>query len=382
MAEIVFKAFLSCSFSDEDKEITEFFKKLIRSFGIEPMVYDYQEIGKVPDKVKEHIDRSDCLIALATKREKIEDSDSWAYADWIQHEITIANAYNKPIAILVEDGVKIEGLIKMEERRETFTRDDLLRNIDKISTFLFNLRKYLESTYRSDGAQLPVMLRHYIHAKGEITSKDTYVLRSEILMESLIDELEATHHSIELEDTTPGLSIKLKQFDFACIEKPSNTRVNYEIILDTDSRGLWKVTFDPPLKKGEKVKYAFKSVRPNYRPWTYEEALERIRQGTYEYQEPICEAAEYLIAYPTAELSFDLEFPEGYELQKYYADVRIGEGVRLKSESELDRVKEGGFFTAEKMFDKWLLKLRVPKPIQGHVYYTFFEPPKTADLKQ
>lgn len=55
MAEIHFKAFLSCSFAEEDKGIIDFFQKIIKAFNIEPKIYDYQEIGRIPDKVKEHI---------------------------------------------------------------------------------------------------------------------------------------------------------------------------------------------------------------------------------------------------------------------------------------------------------------------------------------
>ena len=381
MAEILFKAFVSCSLAQEDKEIIDFFKKIIRSFDIEPEIYDYQEIGRVPDKVKENIIRSDCLIAIATRRKKIEGSDYWACPDWIQHEIALANAYNKPIAIFVEEGVKIEGLIEMEERREKFIRDNLIKNIDKITIFLFNLRKYLESTYQTERLQVPVLMRHYIHAKEEMLSKELTVLRCEILMESLIAELESTDHSMELEDTTPGLSTKAKEFDFVCKEKPSGMNVEAAIIQNTDYKFLWKVMFDPPLKKGEKVKYAFKVIRPNYRPYTFEELMERIKQGTYEYKEPICEACEWYISYPTAELFFDFEFPDDYEIKKYYLDVKIGEDIRLKAEDEVKRIKDGNFFIAEKMFDKWALSLKVPKPIQGYLYYTYYEPPKHTELK-
>ncbi len=109
--------------------------------------------------------------------------------------------------------------------------------------------------------------------------------------------------------------------------------------------------------------------------------LERIKQGTYEYKEPICEACEYYLSYPTAELFYDFDFPEGYEIKKYYPDVKMGEDVKLKAERELKRIKEGNFFTAEKIFDKWTLSLRVPRPLQGHVYYTYYEPPKATAVK-
>ncbi len=381
MPEIRFKAFLSCSFAENDREIMDFFRKIIKSFDMEPEIYDYQEVGRIPDKVKEYIIRSDCLIAIATRRKKIEDSNYWAYPDWIQHEISLASAYNKPIAIFVEEGVKIEGFIGMEERTQQFTRDVLIKNIDKIARFLFNLRKYLESTYQPEKMQLPVLLRHYIHVKEEMISKELTVIRCEVLMESLVPELEATHHLLELEDTTPGLSTKSIQFDFICKEMPSGMNVEAVIIQNTDYKFLWEVKFDPPLKKGERVKYAFKRVRPNYRPYTYEEVLERIKQGTYEYKEPICEACEYYLSYPTAELFYDFDFPEGYEIKKYYPDVKMGEDVKLKAERELKRIKEGNFFTAEKIFDKWTLSLRVPRPLQGHVYYTYYEPPKATAVK-
>jgi len=76
-----------------------------------------------------------------------------------------------------------------------------------------------------------------------------------------------------------------------------------------------------------------------------------------------------------------LAHPEGYEIRKYYPDVKIGEEARLKAENELKRIKGGNFFTAEKMFDKWTLSLNVPKPIQGHLYYTYYEPPKATEVK-
>lgn len=375
MAEIHFEAFLSCSFAEEDKEVTEFFRKLIEAFDIEPMIYDYQEIGRISERVKEKIIKSDCLIAIATRRRRLRDPDSWACSDWIQHELALANAYNKPVAIFAEEGVKMEGLIGMEERRQAFDRDNLVANIDKITTFLFNLRNHLEVTYQLGFLQAPVLLRHYIHARDQMLSDQLTVERTEILMESLIDGLDATHHSVELEEMTPGLSIVPQEFDFKCEEKPSGTRVEPVVVINTTHKFFWKILFKPALRKGEKVKYAFKEVRPRYRPYSYEEALERIEQGTYEYEEPVCEACEWTITYPTYELQSAYEFPENYEIENCYPHVVMGE-ARLEAEDELRRIKDGNMFAAEKMFDKWILRLKVPKPIQNHTYYTYYTPPR------
>lgn len=373
MAEIYFKAFLSCSFSREDREIIDYFKKLIQAFDIEPLVYDYQEVGRLGDKVKENITKSDCLIAIVTRRKKVMDSDRWISSDWIQQEIAMAHGYGKPIAIFVEEGVVIDGLIAMEERRETFARADLRKGSDKIAKFLFALHKHLEVTYETGLLHVPGLLRHYIHSKIEMLSSDSTIERTEILMESLVDALEATFHSIDLEETTPGLSVKPKEFDFKCMEKPSHVKVEVERMMDTTYRFFWKILFSPPLQKGERVRYAFKEVLPNYRPYTYEELIQRIEAGTYEYDEPKCEACEWTIAYPTYELRHEFEFPENYEIEKYFPNVVIGQ-AKIKAEAEAKRIREGNMFLAEKMFDKWVLKLTIPKPLLNHTYYTYYVP--------
>jgi hypothetical protein len=273
--------------------------------------------------------------------------------------------------------VKIEGLIAAEKRQEIFNRQNLLKRIDKITKFIFKLRSHLESKFHSGLSQIPTMLRHYIHVKEQMLSKEIIMLRTEILMESLIDGLDGTCHSIELEEKTPGLSIRPKEFGFKCLEKPLNILVEAETLMNSDHKYLWKITFKPDLKRGERVKYAFKLVLPNCRPYSYEELLERINRETYEYKEPKCEACEWRISYPTYEFLHEFEFPEDYEIENYYPDVSMGD-AKLKAENEVKRVKEGNMFTAERIFDKWILKLKVPKPLLGHTYYTYYLPPKTV----
>lgn len=375
MAEIHFKAFMSCSFAQEDCEVMDYFRKLLQAFDIEPLVYDYQEVTRLGDKIKENIAKSDCLIAIATRRKRVADSDRWTCSDWIQQEIAVAHSYGKPIAIFVEEGVLIDGLIAMEERRETFIKADLGKSSEKIVKFLFSLHKHLEATYEAGLLHAPGLLRHYIRSRLEMLSPESTIERTEILMESLVDGLEATSHSIELEETTPGLSVKPKEFDFKCMERPSNVTVEVERAMDTTYRFLWKIKFTPPLKQGERIRYAYKEVLANYRPYTYEELIGRIQAGTYEYDEPKCEACEWTIAYPTYELRHEFEFPENYEIEKFHTNVVIGP-ARIKAEGEAKRIREGNMFVAERMFDKWVLKLTVPKPLLNHTYYTYYVPAK------
>jgi hypothetical protein len=117
----------------------------------------------------------------------------------------------------------------------------------------------------------------------------------------------------------------------------------------------------------------------NTQPWTYEEACNRIAKGTYKYREAICEASAWNIAYPTVRFSFKVDFPEGYNLEGFRVDVRVGE-ADLNAEREIRRIRDGNMFLAEKMFDKWSLSLDVPRPMQDHTYYIYYVPPREASL--
>lgn len=102
--------------------------------------------------------------------------------------------------------------------------------------------------------------------------------------------------------------------------------------------------------------------------------MERISRGTYKYKEPVCEACEWNIAYPTTEFRFRIDFPERYDISNCHVDVKMGE-AGLKAEHELRRIREGNMFIAEKIFDKWSLRLEIPGPLQDYTYYIFYVPP-------
>lgn len=67
-------------------------------------------------------------------------------------------------------------------------------------------------------------------------------------------------HALELTATTPGLSVQPREFNFKCLEHPSDVRVGYQIRQSTDSKFFFLVTFDPPLKQGERVKYQYEET--------------------------------------------------------------------------------------------------------------------------
>lgn len=115
--------FLSYSFSTpEDRSIVVEIEELLRSFGIKLETGRNLAGGQLTDEVKSLIRHSDGLIALASRRERV-DSGDWITHPWIRDEFGYAKAINKPSIALVEDGVRTNGAYENYERIP-FTRDD------------------------------------------------------------------------------------------------------------------------------------------------------------------------------------------------------------------------------------------------------------------
>ena len=197
MAEMRFKALLSCSLAPEDQPIVDFFKKYIESFGFDVIKYEFQEPVPLPDGVKNQIRKADCLIAIATRRHRIQESeveesgDSWICPEWIDHEVVYAYAVGKPVAILAENGVRVKGSIEREERYQRFSRDEtgLLHGVHLYNRFLLALRDTLEMQLKAGAEEAPLLFYHTVHSRDELLADGNFVTTIEVEVESLVKGL-------------------------------------------------------------------------------------------------------------------------------------------------------------------------------------------------
>jgi hypothetical protein len=115
--------FLSYSFSKpEDRILVVEIEELLRSFGIKLETGLNLGGNQLTDEIKSLIRRADGLIALASRRDRL-DSGDWHTHPWIRDEFTFAKASDKNAIALVEDGVTTNGAYESYERIP-FNRDD------------------------------------------------------------------------------------------------------------------------------------------------------------------------------------------------------------------------------------------------------------------
>ncbi|MHC1610221.1 MAG: hypothetical protein ACXQTW_01225 [Candidatus Methanospirareceae archaeon] len=106
-------AFFSHSAEREDEKIVEFLEGFLRLWGIEAKLLERDPRPPNVETIRQMIEETDMTFVLITKRYICEEDRqfAWKASEWIQNEIGIAYAYDKPVLALVEKGVNIRGIL-------------------------------------------------------------------------------------------------------------------------------------------------------------------------------------------------------------------------------------------------------------------------------
>lgn len=134
------RVFVSVSLDENDAVVREWFCRVISQLGFEPVLGNAPRPGALPEKVKSLVDVCDAFFAVLTKRDKIDGQERWKSPDWIQNEIGMAYHADKPIAVVVEEGVDVSGVTKYVTTYVAFDRNQLLKTMPEIIALLLSLR--------------------------------------------------------------------------------------------------------------------------------------------------------------------------------------------------------------------------------------------------
>jgi len=142
----IYKAFISRSNRIEDTPIVEPIVGMIRNWGFETKTVGInifaKESKKIPHEIIDEIITSDCLIAVATPRDRSAIDGFWKTLVWLHSEVSFAFLLNKPIIIFMDERVKKEGLIITENMPVlSFSILDYRRLSNNINQMMPKLRK-------------------------------------------------------------------------------------------------------------------------------------------------------------------------------------------------------------------------------------------------
>jgi hypothetical protein len=109
----LYKVFISRGLSTEDRAIGDPIAEIIREWGFETVTVGIEvkvPEEQIPEQVRKKIENSDSLIAIATPRYLDALSGLWKTLEWLHGEVGIAFGRDKPLLILKDKSVSLNGL--------------------------------------------------------------------------------------------------------------------------------------------------------------------------------------------------------------------------------------------------------------------------------
>jgi hypothetical protein len=155
-----YRAFVARGVRPEDRIVNDPIVDIIRSWGFETVTLPIEvvpEKGEVARTEREEIMRSDCLIAIATRRILDGLTGLWRTLEWLHGETGIAWGVDKPMLILKERGLLLEGLPEyLIKEKEALTLEfDPLNPEElkpKLDVIMPTLREWIASKRREEFA--------------------------------------------------------------------------------------------------------------------------------------------------------------------------------------------------------------------------------------
>jgi DeoR/GlpR family transcriptional regulator of sugar metabolism len=114
-------AFFSCSFHEREEEIVQYFKTIAMQCRVIPVIANKPGVGPISEKVQDLIHKQDAFVAILTEK----NLESHQASAWINNEIGIAVALEKPIIVFKENSIDDLGIIPNITEYVIFSRDDL-----------------------------------------------------------------------------------------------------------------------------------------------------------------------------------------------------------------------------------------------------------------
>jgi hypothetical protein len=109
-------AFVSFQFRDprdplfeSEREVETNVEKLLSDHGIRSITGERSTGESITDAVRREIERSDCLVAIMTRRDELASGDRWTTSDWVKAELEWAHTSHKRAIALIEQGVEVGG---------------------------------------------------------------------------------------------------------------------------------------------------------------------------------------------------------------------------------------------------------------------------------
>lgn len=259
-------------------------------------------------------------------------------------------------------------------KRNTKTIGRVAR-ITSLYTKLYQDRS--ESEIKAFSFQLaPDVHRLYVRHTQDI-KEDKIQTNTKVEIECLYERVEYVSHGLILEDRTSKVDASNQSIEAWSLT--SGVEATATTTVQNKTSPSIRISFDPPLKRGQGVTYEYQVITANYYPMTIQAIKERLAEGDgsnkrYNLDE-IASEKNFTISHPTGHLFLELIFPERYEIDKHHIIVEAGHNGPIDKD-EQSRIEKANAFRKDVYQRRVRLILDLSKPPLHHRYRIRWIPTK------
>jgi len=373
------EVFLSCSFAPADSGLNELVRGVCEGLGIACLNVSAGYAAIPPKQVKKFIHQSSGMVAVITKRDRLKNGKYIMYSA-VREEITMAFAQDKPILMIAEDGVLLDGFLNNYGTQLPFVRDEMMR-----PSFIQNL-VYSIYTFRTSVISTEASLTQY--ATEYFSEKTSNFISLEYDGSSYWWTTALTKR-LKFEETLHREIASVVWPAVPPIIKPGAPDADWNVKVDDSSRpfkikpavrehGPDRVDlllhFDPAPQKGDWVEFT-RTFRSQYLNPVFAEDVRRDRPPQVNIDGRSYALDEGLIlAERTHLLRMHYEFPVAYGLRT--DDLKVFAAshsftIDYLTPWERKRIKS----EIEPLGPKLIANLQVKNPVPRHMYGLAWNPP-------
>lgn len=375
-------AFLSCSFRTDDIEINNLVKAICEGLDIScsNVSTGFAEIP--PEKAKELIKEAGVFIGVAVKRSKFEGVEEYSMPESVNNEISIAWTVQKPILLLKEKNVKVEGFTSnyctyLEFERDNMTSGEmitkLVRALHTLKLGVLNDRELMLSQEIVEFVAEHASHLYELEREGNEFIWNHSIQRKIVFTKHYTKPINIGRWNEFKDENNKNIDSKM-EFNFEIINssKPFISKIETEKLNEYNIDS--SVFFEPFPEKGDFIEYYVSYRGRNIMVVFYDDIdidssinLNGISFPAYDGVIPVNRAQS---------LTIQFRFPREYNLEMKNVEFFVGSYVKdieymVPSEIERANVKKelvGGNIT---------ITAEITSPLLRHVYGVAWLPPKS-----
>lgn len=382
MESIPAKAFLSQVFDKRMDDSLSRIKAICRALDIETVWVDRTSPDTPATVAADKIEKSDFLIAICSRKTKLDGRDAYHTSTAVREEIAIAKAKGKNIVCFLETGVEADGFsgnmftYGTLEDAEHLTANDLF----DITQAIHNAK--LRSVESATDVMHATGIRNFYLSdfvmRIELVDGDAglyweYVIEKTFKFEAEHD-LPITHSAFCLEG---GLCKDSPTYKIEYLKNDSVVEADVTVKLSPGSVEL-RSTFDPPLRKGDTLlsreRYRSPFLVPIHSDQDIQYSVD-LKGQVYNSYDGIC------VINRIQHLKLVYVFPRGYEPKGIQPLVSTFSWVLDHvNQSEVDRIARDNCFVTDRFDGRVTATLTIDRPLYQYFYGLAWQLPGEVTL--